>query len=497
MNETQVEQVAKGDDASSRFGGGQRWGFLFAPVDIASIVFFRILFGGIMLWHVSKYYRDDMIAFYYIKPPFHLTFYGLEWIRPWPGDLMYLHFAVMGVAACLVLIGWFYRAATIVLFLTFTHQFLIEKSLYQNHYYLMALISFLMIFIPAHRAFSVDALFRPKAASQTIPAWTLWLLRIQLGIVYFYGGLAKINVDWLHGWPMRIWLRRHTDFPVLGDYVHQEWCVVFFTYGGLLFDLLVVPMLLWKRTRMFAFMIAISFHLLNSQLFSIGVFPWFMIGATLIYFSPSWPRTLVYKLLWIPGRRPLPAAAPDKSKLTSRQKLTVALLGVYLTLQIVVPFRHFLYPQSESWTEEGHFFAWHMMLREKLVGLRFYATNPQTGNSGSLDIRPYVTERQIRRLGKDPDMILDFVHFLHGELLKQGNEEIEIRVLALAALNGRKPQPLVDPTIDLTQVPRTLFHQKEIIVPLTEPLREEAWEVPLLDWEQHPDLAKYFTSEKR
>ncbi|TWU08915.1 Vitamin K-dependent gamma-carboxylase [Symmachiella macrocystis] len=88
-------------------------------------------------------------------------------------------------------------------------------------------------------------------------------------------------------------------------------------------------------------------------------------------------------------------------------------------------------------------------------------------------------------------MILDFVHFLHGELLKQGNEEIEIRVLALAALNGRKPQPLVAPTIDLAQVPRTLFHQKEIIVPLTEPLREQAWEVPLLDWEQHPDLPNH------
>jgi hypothetical protein len=189
-------------------------------------------------------------------------------------------------------------------------------------------------------------------------------------------------------------------------------------------------------------------------------------------------------------------AFPAANRLNSGQRLTVGLLGIYLAVQLIVPFRHFLYPQSESWTEEGHFFAWHMMLREKNVGLRFYATNPQTGNTGSVDVRPYISERQIRRLGKDPDMILDFVHFLHGELLKQGNAEIEIHVLALASLNGRRPQPMVDPTIDLAKVPRTLFHQN-IIVPLTEPLREQAWDVPMLEWETHPDLKKYFVREQR
>src|SRR5918997_832685 len=115
----------------------------------------------------------------------------------------------------------------------------------------------------------------------------------QMGIVYFYGGLAKLNGDWLAGEPMRTFLRSNTDFPVIGSLFTDERMVYLFSYGGLLLDLLVVPFLLWRRTRLVAFAFAVAFHFTNSHLFNIGIFPWLAIAATTLFFSPSWPRRFV------------------------------------------------------------------------------------------------------------------------------------------------------------------------------------------------------------
>ena len=70
---------------------------------------------------------------------------------------MYLHFLPIGVLAVCSALGLWNRISTLLMFLDFTYVFLLDQTLYLNHFYLMALISFLMIFVPAHRAFSVDA----------------------------------------------------------------------------------------------------------------------------------------------------------------------------------------------------------------------------------------------------------------------------------------------------------------------------------------------------
>src|SRR5690606_25991478 len=135
------------------------------------------------------------IAYAYIDPPVHFGYFGLEWVKPWPGDGMYIHFGALGLAAMCVTIGLCYRLATLVVCLGLSYVFLLEQGNYVNHMYLIALISFLMVVVPAHHAGSVDSWLRPKLRSQTAPAWALWLLRIQVGIPYYYGGLAKLNPD--------------------------------------------------------------------------------------------------------------------------------------------------------------------------------------------------------------------------------------------------------------------------------------------------------------
>ncbi|MFW6125415.1 MAG: HTTM domain-containing protein, partial [Pirellulales bacterium] len=305
MNPSQQEQTfgaRQGADSGTgnvkpRAGsaeGGRGWASLreqlAAPVDAASLVFFRIAFGAVMLWTAVAHLSNDWVESKFLAPAFLFKYYAFEWVRPWPGVGLYVHFVVMGVLACCVLAGLWYRASVALLFVAWTYVFLLDQSLFLNHHYLMCLLSFLMLFVPAHRCLGVDARRRPWLRADTVPAWSLWLVRAQLAIVYVYGGLTKIDADWLRGAPMRQVLEGHKDLPLLGGLFTQEWFVYGTSYGALLLDLFIVPLLLWRPTRAAAFVAALVFHLSNAYLFPIGVFPWLMIAATTLFFPPDWPR---------------------------------------------------------------------------------------------------------------------------------------------------------------------------------------------------------------
>ena len=437
-----------------------------APVDIASIVFFRIAFGLVMVWEVIRYFDKGWIARYYIDPTFHFTYEGFAWVQPWGGDGMYIHFLLLGLLALFIAVGYFYRASAILFFLGFSYVFLLDKARYLNHFYLIVLVSFVMIFIPAARAFSLDARRKPETRSETAPAWALWFLRAQIGIAYFFGGVAKINGDWLRGEPMRMWLADRTDFPVIGSLFTQEWMVYFFSYGGLLLDLLVVPLLLWRKTRIYAFLAAFTFHLFNSMLFTIGIFPWFMLAATLLFFDPSWPRDVVQ---WIRGRNgatsrntgaleTLPATE-DRRGLS----LPMALAGVYLVLQFAIPMRHLLYPGNVNWTEEGHRFSWHMKLRSKDASGRFDAYDPATGQSWRVHPRDYLSRIQIDEMMTRPDMIRQFARHVADVAMEKQGRRIQVRARIMASLNGREEKLLVDPNVDLAAVEGSLLHESWIL----------------------------------
>lgn len=450
----------------------------FASVDISSIVFFRIAFGSIMLWEVIRYFSNNWIDRYYIQPTFHFTYYGFDWIKPWPGRGMYLHFFALGILAVWILIGFYYRVAAVLFFLGFTYVFLLDQTQYLNHFYLISLLSFLLIFVPAGREFSVDALLRPGLRSRTAPAWTLWLLCAQIGITYFYGGIAKLNSDWLHGEPMRMWLAERLDFPVIGPYFRDEWMVYLFAIGGLLLDLMIVPLLLWRRTRVIAFAAGLAFHLLNAQLFNIGIFPWFMLCATVVFFPPDLPRramrALARALPARSGRRtavPGDAAQPDLV-MPRRPALVVVLICVYLGVQLLMPLRHWAYPGNVSWTEEGHNFSWHMKLRDKEAAGEFTITDSGSGETSRVELRRYLTTRQRDKMLANPDMILQFCHYLAELKRREGVENAEVRASVKASLNGREPQWLIDPNVDLSKAPRNLLSASWIL-PLTEPLRRK------------------------
>jgi len=446
-------------DSQSRFS--RLRSCLFAEEDIASLVYFRILFGLIMLYEVVRYFRRDWIARYFIEPTFHFKYYGFEWVHPWPGDGMYYHFAALGVLAACITIGLAYRISTVLFFLGFTYVFLLEQARYLNHFYFVCLISFLMMFIPAHRAFSIDARLFPSVRSRTAPAWGLWLLRFQMGVVYFYGGLAKLNVDWFRGEPVRTYLRNRSDDPIFGLLANHEWAVYCIAYSGVLFDLLVVPFLLWRKTRAYAFLIGILFHLTNHHLFNIGIFPWFSMGATALFFSPDWPRRLLVKIgIGRANAQQLPitgeTSAPPVQSFRQGSTLVFALVMTYVAIQLLVPLRQWLYPGDVNWTDEGHRFSWRMRLRHKVATTKFYVYDPATGKTQRERPKEVLTDWQNNTMVGRPDMILQFAHYLAEEARKDGRERVEVHVESMVALNYRPKRRLIDPKVDLAAQKRSL-----------------------------------------
>jgi len=442
---------------------------LFAPVDIASLVVFRIAFGGLMAVEAYRYLTSGWIRQYWIDPGFYFTFQGFDWVKPWAGDGMYLHFGALGVLALCLMAGFAYRVSSALFFAVFTYVFLLDKANYLNHFYLIALISFVMILVPAHRSFSVDARLRPKLRSSTVPAWALWLVRFQVGIAYFYAGVAKLNDDWLHGEPLRQWLLDAMDFPLIGGFFDARAAPYLFSYGGLILDLSAVPFLLWRRTRPYAFAALVCFHLMNTQLFSIGIFPYLMLGATTIFFAPDWPRRLLARLRRVeaPDRseRRLPGAPP--ARLRASQWALVAVLGAFITFNLVVPLRHLAYPGEVHWTEEGHRFAWHMKLRDKSAAPVLFVVQEPDGDVVEVHAGEFLSRRQAVKMSTRPDMILQAAHELARRGRAGGEGTVEVRARTFVSLNGRPPQPLVDPDVDLAAQHRDLGHSGWIV-----PLRD-------------------------
>jgi vitamin K-dependent gamma-carboxylase len=476
IGDSQPHTVSPGGITDQPVGWHEK---LFLPVDNGLLIFFRVFFGTLMIFHCLSMITSGWVSALYINPVMHFTYPGFGWVRPWPGNGMYLQYWGMTLAAVGIAAGFWYRLSAVIFATGMTHVFLIEKSFYLNHYYLICLLSWLLAILPANQALSIDSLRRPEMRSESCPAWCLWLLRLQLAIPYFYGGLAKFDPDWLQGYPMEMWLRRKSDLPWLSLVVDYSWAPLAFSYGGLLLDLFVVPLIFWSRTRLPMYALIVVFHLMNSTLFEIGIFPWMMIGATLVFFPADLPR----RLLRLPLLSTPSTVAPPVGELIRRRFLIVGLSG-YVAWQLLFPFRCLLYPGPATWTEEGHHFAWHMMLREKDVGIRFYIRNRATGEGGVVDARSFLSSRQISRMAKDSDMILTFVHFLRDHFRSHGRGDLQIRVLALASLNGRRPQLLLDPDIDYARVERT-FRAQPWILPLTEPLRSKPWTEPLNEWENH------------
>jgi len=198
----------------------------------------------------------------------------------------------------------------------------------------------------------------PNKYHKKCPYWPLFLIQTVLVAMYTYAGIAKLtNPDWLRGYQMAIWLSKinphsllHHLFPIhLATQI--AWC-------GMIFDLCISPLLLWKKTRKWAFVFVVTFHITNAYiLFSqfsgpaLGIFPFIATSSTLLAFSkPESVRKKITSLI----QSLFTHTSPSQTKWPS----WTALMSI-----VLIPLMIFTLPLSDirngfclpgTWTSDGH-----------------------------------------------------------------------------------------------------------------------------------------------
>ena len=435
----------------------------------APLAVFRIALGLLLFASIVRFWAKGWIYELYVAPKHFFPFFGFEFVTPL-GEWTYLLFALCGICALMVALGFYYRIAIVGLFASFTYIELMDKSTYLNHYYFISMILLMMVFLPAHACFSIDARRRPLLYATEIPRWCVDSLKVFVAIVYFYAGLAKVNSDWLmHAQPLRIWLPSKNDLPVIGSLFNYEWVAYAFSWIGCLYDLTIAFLLLNSRTRLAAYALVVAFHLLTSMLFPIGMFPYIMMATALIFFSSRFHENILRNISKLISHRLVVASARPYVFASPWSRVLTALFGFFLLVQVAMPFRHAFYPGELLWTEEGYRFSWRVMLMEK-AGHALFTVEDADGKRLSVDNQAFLTPLQEKMMSTQPDMMLQYAHILRDHYAKRGLESPRVYVDSYVALNGRLGRPLVDSHTNLADE-RESFKHKNWILPLEDEIK--------------------------
>lgn len=418
---------------------------LSAPVDIASLAAFRLLFGVVLAVLVARFVANGWVETFFVEPRFHFSYGPFTFVRPLPHALMHAHFALLFVAALGIAAGFYARLAAGVFCVGFTYVELIDKSLYLNHYYLVSLLAGWLCMLPAGGAFSVDAWRHPERSVASLPASALGAMRVQVGLVYVFAGVAKLNHDWLvEAQPLRMWLSAHDDWPLVGSWLAVPATARAASFFGAAFDLGIVPLLAWRRTRAVAFVMLLGFHAVTGGLFRIGGFPWIMSAAATLFLAPDWPRGWSRRFALRLG------TARSASRTWRPQRLLPLVLGVHLTLQLLLPLRRFALPGPSAWTLEGFNFGWNVMVAEKSGVVAFRVRDRRSGAVTTIEPRLFLARFQELALAQDPDLVRQAAEHV-AALFRARGQDVAVYADAVASLNGHPARSLVDPAVDFTR----------------------------------------------
>lgn len=431
----------------------------FENVDIAPLALFRVAFGFLLAAEGFGAILTGWVARAYIIPKHTFVFIPFDFLSPLPGNGMYYYFFIMGLFGLMIMLGWKYRIAAIGYFLLWSGAYLMQKTNYNNHYYLMVLLTFILIFLPANRSFSLDAKYNPKIRSNVCIRGIIWVFILQSAIFYMYASVAKWNTDWVgYNSVEQLFLSKY-DYPGLGPLLSQHWFQIIISWGGIVFDFFVVPALLWRKTRKYAVFAAFFFHLFNSVVFQIGVFPYMALALLLFFYNGRELRTFLNRKRNI---YPKYEKSNDVQISTSNQKMILIAFTVWFAIQLILPIRHHFIEGDVNWTEEGHRMSWRMMLRTKQGRMHINVIDNETGQRKVVHALDYLTPKQYVRVATHPDMMWQFVQILKKEYAGQ---DISIFIRGWVTLNGGKAYPLFKSDYDMAHVDWDHFRHAEWIWP--------------------------------
>ena len=141
------------------------------------------------------------------------------------------------------------------------------------------------------------------------------------------------------------------------------------------------------------------------------------------------------------------------------------MLGLHFLIQLILPLRHHAFQDSVMWNEEGHRYAWRMMLRAKTGSVTFRIINNETGKEYFVQPTEYVTPKQAWSLAIHPDMLWQFVQVIKKYYAANGITDISIYARSRVRVNKGEYHTLIDPEYDLAKAKWHYFKHSEWILP--------------------------------
>lgn len=425
----------------------------FKNIDNAPLIIFRIFFGFLIACESFGAIATGWVKKVLIAPQFTFSFIGLEWLQPLPGYGMYFYFVLMGILGILIMLGYRYKLAIISYTILWAGVYFMQKTSYNNHYYLVLLISFYMIFLPANRYAALDVKQKRVQEERSMPYWISLLFIVQIALLYTYAAVAKFYPDWLDGTFTRLLFQGTTSNKTLLQLFSHPYFYLFIAYAGILFDLLIVPLLLYRKTRTIALLASFCFHLFNAIVLQIGIFPFFALTFCVFFYPAEKIRQLFFK------KKPVDEALKEYTYFGKNIFLYV--LIPFLFIQILLPLRHHLIEGDVLWTEEGHRLSWRMMLRQRDGYISISIKNNTTNEIAPYDFHKNLSPKQARALATKPDFIWQYCQRIKEEYK---GKDISIYIDCKNNINNGDFKTLIDPNQDFVTAKWDYFWHNDWIL---------------------------------
>ncbi|SCY24835.1 Vitamin K-dependent gamma-carboxylase [Flavobacterium caeni] len=426
---------------------------LFEPIDNAGLVVFRMLFGFLLFAETLGAILTGWVYRNLIEPEYTFPHIGFDWLQL-PGWAVYAHFIAMSVLGLMVMAGYRYRLALGSFTILWTAAYLMQKVSYNNHYYLLLLVCIIMWWLPANRYASWDAKRNPTTKSTTMPRWCAVVMVLQIAIVYLFAVVSKLYPAWLDGSYIDLMLSAPNRTVFVKGVFDQHWFHLFLAWSGLAFDLLIVPALLWRRTRTIAFVAALVFHLFNAIVLQIGIFPFFALAFVLFFYPPENIRR------WFLREK----IRPETNCTLSSDLSAIYFFIPFFVLQLALPVRHYFIEGDVLWTEEGHRLSWRMMLRQKQAYSHYKVVDRKTGAIVPYRLEDHLTPKQIGFVSFKPDGIWQMAQYIKEHFARQ-NKDVAVYVTAMVSVNGGPFLPFVDSSVDLAHADWNYFGHSSWLLP--------------------------------
>lgn len=430
---------------------------LFTKIDNSPLILFRIFFGILIACECFGAILTGWVKKNLIAPRFTFPFIDFQWLEALSGPALYLYFSIMALLGICIALGYKYKFSIILFTLLWTGAYLMQKTAYNNHYYLLVLIALFMCFFPADKNYSLDTRKNPEQRSDSMYGYVKWIFVAQLLIVYVYASAAKLYGDWLDFGMIDILMRSRANYPIIGTILQENWAHQVIGTFGILFDLLIIPALLWKPTRKVAFFLSLFFHLFNSIVFQIGIFPYLSLAFNVFFFEAETIRSIFFKT-----KKPYTA---NKLDIPRYKNGILVVLGIYFLIQILLPVRHYVIQDNVLWTEEGHRLSWRMMLRSRAGKGVFTVVNKSTGKETTIKPDEYLNNSQMRKVFAYPDFAWQFAQYLKKEFAVDGDSISVYLKKSKLSINDRPYAAFIDPNTDLANTPWLPLEHHDWILP--------------------------------